>query len=195
MGESMPTPNTKKMDEDPEIAEDKRHGLLTSVKRNASIYEHHLSGERVKRTLGDIAEDLLISWAKQHKDDVVGDFIYDENRCRVSCGVPDEHDRCNPRYGVELEDIRCDLFFLIDQPSAGRSFVMFEAKYGQSGISHEQAQFYRKAHHDPGEIVEGATEGHIMLAKCFDLDIRSGNPCMRFYMGELIVPDKDPLEE
>ncbi|KXA96936.1 hypothetical protein AKJ38_02250 [candidate division MSBL1 archaeon SCGC-AAA259I14] len=188
-------PETEKVDESPEIDEDMRQGLLTSVKRNADVYEHHLSGEKVKRTLGDVAEDLLVSWAKRHKEEVVGDFIYDEDRCRVSYGVPDEHNRCNPRYGIDLEDIRCDLLFLIDQPSTGRSFVMFEAKYGQSGINHEQAQYFRKAHHSPDKIVEDATEGHVMLAKCFNLDIRGDNPRMRFYMGELIVPDEDPLEE
>lgn len=107
-------------------------------------------------------------------------------------GRPGDDGTCDLGRDTELDDIGCDLLFLIDQPSVGRSFVMFQAQFGNAGVARSQAQYYREAHHRPQDTTPGAEEGHVVLAKCFDFDLEARK--VSFYMSELAVPDEDPLE-
>jgi len=151
------------------------YGLLTSVKSNANVYEASLTGDQIKRIWGTVTEKLLCEWAKNNRWEIVKRFVEDRDK-----------------YKAEPSHLkRCDLSFLLHQPK-GKGLIVFEAKYGQSGIDHSQAQFFREVYHRPSNVVDGVKEGHVMLAKCFDLDLEEGR--MVFYMGELQVPDEDPWE-
>jgi len=149
-----------------------RDGLLTSVKRNARVYKHRLSGDEIARAYGTIAEELLCMWARKNPLEVVGPYVRDE---KFSISVERNHQEA-------------DLLFIINQPS-GKTIVAFEAKFGAAPIGGEQARFFWRIRNEPWTVVEKAVEGHVVLAKCFRFDPSARE--MEFYMGELVVPERE----
>lgn len=169
----------------------KGNGLLSSVKKRGKRYMVSLESEWIKHFYGHLAEDLLTCWAIKNKEIVVRPFIKG-SRLRTLVQARRRKGRKIKIRSQIYRNLQCDLLFVINQPNSGMILVLFEAKYGKAPISGEQAQYYHRVTKHPEIIHKRAKEAHVVLAKCYDIDLKSGK--MSFYMGELVVPSEKPNE-
>lgn len=154
-------------------------GILASIPKE--IKEIPLDGNALMNAYGVLAEEILVQWARKNSKEALKCLNLTEP-VRLSGGRPNRRGRVKIR-GKWYKNVLSDYFFIVSTPSNGKMVVLFEAKFGRAPIGSTQAQYFARVQHYPERFVRRAKSGHVILAKCLNLDLDERK--MIFYIGEV----------